>query len=178
MARHRITLAASRMGRMAKTKKADDLLWSIYNELRAISREEGLAPTLKGLAAQLNRRGLRTNRGNEFDFKKVGAALSKLGLDRVAVERWKQQARDRAVEWQIAPESLYRQLWFEWQRHVVLSAEPFQPRLLRPDHWIPPWERDNEPNPRVMHPPPQARVVHLFLGPFEDASDRVETPFE
>lgn len=159
------------MGRRAKSRKAQALLWSIYQCLRVVARDEGIAPTLAGIADQLNQRGLVTNRGKRFDFRKVGAALEKLGLDRIAVERWKQQARDRAAEWKVPPEQLYRQLWFEWQRHVVTEADPFIPALVRPADWIPPWKRDPEPDWRFMHPPPQARLVHLFLGAFDAVED-------
>ena len=141
--------------------------WAIYQCLRTIAREEGISPTLHGIADQLNRRGLRTSRGNEFDFKKVGAALNQLGLDRVAIERWKQRARDKADEWNVDPRILYQQLWLEWQRHVATSREAFMPQLVHPDAWIAPWVRDTEPDWRLMHPPPQARLVHLFLGAFD-----------
>lgn len=159
------------MGREFKRRKAEAILWAIYRTLREVAREEGIAPTLGGIADQLNRRGLRTNRGKLFDFRKVGAAFDRLGLDRVAVERWKQQARDHAQEWQVRPESLYHQLWHEWQRHVAVSDDQFFPELVHPHQWIPPWERDPTPDWRMMHPSPQARVVHLFLGAFSEDVD-------
>lgn len=171
MARHVISAAASRRGRTLRSEKASELLWSIYQTLRLIAREEGIAPTLDGIAKQINRRGLRTNRGNEFDFRKVGAALDRLGLDRVAIERWKQQARDRAHDWGVAPTTLFRQLWLEWQHHASVSVAPFVPHLIHPNEWIPPWQRHEESDWRTMHPPPQARLVHIFLGAFDECED-------
>lgn len=171
MARHRISSEVSRIGRRVKSDRASSRRWSIYNTLRVVAREEGIAPTLKGIAEQLNARGLWTTRGNPFDFRKVGAALDALGLDRVAVERWKQLARDRAQEWGVPPAQLYHQLWMEWQRHVTIRADPFVPRLIHPDEWIPPGSRDESPDWRFISPPPQARFVHLFLGAFTDEAD-------
>ncbi len=171
MARRKLTADQSRMGRAANARRANDLSWALYNVLRRIAREEGLAPTLAGIADQLNARGMRTNRRKPFDFRKVGAALSRLGLDRVAVERWKQRARDQANEWQVPPELLYRQIWQEWQAHVATTDCAFSPRLVHPDHWKYPTDRDPDLRWRLIHPPPQARLVHLFLGAFEESED-------
>lgn len=171
MARRKLTADQSRMGRAANARRANDLSWSLYNVLRRIAREEGIAPTLTGIADQLNARGMRTNRGKAFDFRKVGAALGRLGLDRVAVERWKQRARDQAMKWQVPPELLYRQLWHEWQAHVATADSAFSPQLVHPDLWIRPTDRDPSLRWRLIHPPPQARLVHLFLGAFEESED-------
>lgn len=156
------------MGRAKKSQMASELSWLFYNTLRRVAREEGIAPTLQGIAEQLNRQGLRTNRGNLFDFRKVGAALDQMGVDRVAIRRWKRHAEERAVEWEVPPKELYRQLWFEWQRHVVLHRKPFVPHLVHPSEWVHPSERGEPNDYRFMHPPPQARLAHLFFGAFDE----------
>jgi hypothetical protein len=170
MARHRITEDASRAGRELLRDRSVSFHFGVYHELRAIAREEGIAPTLAGIAEQLNRRGLRTNRGKLFDFRKVAAALQRLGVDRLSIARWQQQARDKAVEWDVPRGVLRQQLWHEWMFHVAVVDEPFVPKLVHPDEWVAPWIRHPE-HWTSMVTPPQARVVHLFLGPFEDKED-------
>ena len=174
MPRHQITAEASRKGRDARAAKSVHLAWLVYKALWDIERNEGIALTLAGIADRLNRRGLRTNRGNLFDFRKVGAVLDKMGLDRVAIQRWKQVARDRASEWKVAPEPLYLQLWFQWQKHVASSQEPFIPALDHPDEWRRKWAmalaRQGGGTFPVewIYPTLQAKLVNLFLGVFED----------
>lgn len=165
---------------------SDARLVALYSVLRAISREEGFAPTLAGIANQLNARGSKT-RGTkatgpqDWNGPRVGEALERLGVNRTFIRRWISEARKFATDNKVSSDRMIHQLWQDWQWHEKTllydkgqgltkwdkDVSRFVPRFVRPEEWVPGWEREPESNARMVPAaPPAARLVHGFFEAF------------
>lgn len=173
------------MSRRVRSAGAQVRLGEVQSALLDIARTEGIAPTLAGIAAQLNQRGLRRSRRNAdgehllYDVRSVAHSLAALGIERSAIQRWRSLADKWAAEHGIPTIHILRQLYEEWRYHHVMramqgeaintaEATPFIPTFVNTQEWKSPWERDKHPfiKPLAAHSGP-AELVKAWIGAFD-----------
>lgn len=176
------------MSRRVRSAAAQVRLGEVQATLLDIARGEGIAPTLAGIAAQLNDRGLRRWRRGDgeylpYDARSVAHSLAAMGLERSDIKRWRIQADRWAAQNDIPTGHVLHQLFQEWRYHHVMrsmqgkainSAEstPFIPKFVDPKIWKSPWERNKHPYIKPLAAfIPVERLVKAWIGAFDQEDE-------
>jgi len=191
-------------GRATRVARANAWARSIYAGMHTLARNRRVALcelTNDEIADYLRGPpfGITAPGSGELTGKLVHRALTRMGIDRTVIKKWRAKALQAADDFGVDDAQLMIfQLWHEWQRHEAQSyfnlrwqvggeARPFVFEPVHPGDWVPPWVRDivgpngpREPNYALSlsGPPPTAHLVQALMGMFdlkgEDAVEQAE----
>lgn len=160
-------------------------LEDFYLHVRDLARRGELSNTNVGLAAQLRAAGMeapnpeikKNGKKRRLDDKVVQSALSKMGIERTSIRRWRGAAHTASENFGVPLNLMLDQLWHEWLWHEKESylvhglsikerdQRQFIPVFVHPNHWVPPSERNPD---SILHKvpaePPSARIVQALIG--------------
>ena len=190
MARHDLSASQRSRGHhssaLVRTSRRQAFLWEVRRHLIELARSGTLASTLRERADQLNKRGVRTARGNKLDEKKLSIALKQLGADSNKIKALIRSAEDFADTIGVDEAEIFDQLWHEWLYHhtriliehgvtfyddtddryqfVFTPVPPFEWQAKHPmkrDERVKVWWWGRN---QVF--PPQAQIVYAIFGMF------------